>query len=140
MLLTKSTNLFPMGLDRWFQELWEPEQPFSEETFVPNVDLFEDKEGYTVQVELAGLNPKDVKLETDGNLLTLRGEKRWEDEKKERQYYRMESRYGSFLRQISLPESADVRKASATHKDGVLVVRLPKKEEACKNTVQIEVK
>lgn len=115
--------------------------PFAkDEPYVPSFDMFEDKEGYTVQVELAGMTGKDVQVETDGNLLTIRGEKKWEEEKKDRQYYRSERRYGSFFRQITLPESADLEQASATHKDGVLSIRFPKKEEARKKTVQIAVK
>ncbi len=140
MLLTQERTAAPLALDRWVQELWEPNPPYSEDAFVPVVDVFEDKEGYSIHVEVAGLTPKDLTLETDGNLLTLRGEKKWEGENNERQYHRLESRYGCFRRQIAVPESADVLKASATHKDGVLVVRLPKKEEARKNTVQIEIK
>ena len=139
MLLTKERS--PWDLDRLFEDLWKPVFPFAKDmAFVPSCDLFEDKEGYTVQVELAGMTAKDVQVETDGNLLTIRGEKKWEEEKKDRQYYRSERRYGSFFRQVTLPESADISQAVATHKEGVLSIRFPKKEEARKKTVQISVK
>jgi HSP20 family protein len=136
MQITKARESPPYSLERMLEELWKPEHA----SFVPTCDLFEDKEGYTVQMELAGMTPKDIQVEMDGNLLTVRGEKKWEDEKRERSYYRIERRYGSFFRQIQLPESANVEKAQAAHKDGVLTIRFPKCEQTKKRAVSIQVK
>jgi HSP20 family protein len=139
MQLTKE-RAAPWNLDRWIEEFWKPSFALfpQSESFVPNFDFYEGKEGFTVQVELPGLTPKDVQVEIDGNLLTIRGEKKWEDEKKERQYHRIERRYGSFIRQITLPESADIGKANAVHKDGLLTITFPKKDEAKKKTIPVK--
>jgi HSP20 family protein len=141
-MLAKRDQAFPSlwRFDRMFEDLWSG-FPFSNRTegFAPNLDVFEDDDGLTIQAELPGLSQKDVNVEVDGSLLTLRGEKSHDEEKQDRQYHRIERRYGAFLRQVQLPSSADTDKISAIHRDGVLTIRVPKRPEARKKSVQIDV-
>lgn len=141
-MLAKREQGFPSlwRFDRMFEDLWSGFPFVTREGFAPSLDVFEDDEGLTVQAELPGLSQKDVTVEVDGSILTLRGEKTQESEEKDgRQYHRIERRYGSFLRQIQLPSSADTDKITATHRDGVLTIRVPKRPEARKKNVKIDV-
>jgi HSP20 family protein len=111
----------------------------SRETFVPNLDIFEDETGLTIRAELPGLSQREVQVEIEGDLLTIRGEKKEEEEKKEKEYHRIECRHGSFLRQIQLPDSVETEKASATHKDGILTIHFPKRAESKKRSLKIDI-
>lgn len=128
--------------DRLFEELARPMFSLLPRTegFAPSLDVYEEKNNLVVKAELPGLSKEDIHIELDGNQLTIRGEKKWEDEKKERDYHCVERRYGSFYRQLTLPESADVSKAKAEQKDGVLTITFPKRAEAQKKKLNINVK
>lgn len=108
--------------------------------FVPSLDIFEEKDSFVLKAELPGLTEKEVEIDLDGRLLTIRGEKKWEEDKKERDYHRIERRYGAFHRQITLPESVDTGRPAAEMRNGVLTIRFPKRPEAVKKAVRIEVK
>ncbi|HLG42598.1 MAG TPA: Hsp20/alpha crystallin family protein [Planctomycetota bacterium] len=133
---------FDRPFERMFEEFWK--SPFSlgprTDGFIPSLDAFEEKDAFIVKADLPGLTEKEIEVELDGNLLTIRGEKKVEEEKKERDYHRIERRYGSFLRQITLPESVDTAKPAAEVKNGVLTVRFAKRPEAVKKSVKVEVK
>jgi len=79
-----------------------------------------------VMAELPGVDAKDIGIELTGDLLTLRGEKEKRTEEKEERYHRTERTYGAFLRSVRLPMAVDGSKVTATFKNGVLVVTLPK--------------
>ncbi len=120
--------------DRWFDSFFErpwslmPWRFFEEEweTFTPRVDVKETDKKVIVTAELPGLDEKDIEISVSGDALILRGEKRQEQEDKGEDYYRMERRYGSFQRVISLPCEVEVDKAEATFRKGVLTINLPK--------------
>jgi HSP20 family protein len=141
---TTLPSIFPFDkpLDRLFEEFIR--SPFAAQPridgFIPSLDVFEEKDGFVVKAELPGLTEKEVEIELDGRLLTIRGEKKWEEEKKERDYHRIERRYGAFHRQITLPESIDTSRPAAEMRNGVLSIRFPKRPEAVKKAVKIEVK
>lgn len=106
----------------------------------PTLDLGASDKEYTIMVEIPGVDEKDVKLEIVNDTLTICGEKKQEQEEKEKNYYRMERTYGSFQRVLSLPEDADQDGIKATFKKGVLTVTLPRKALPESNVKQIEVK
>jgi HSP20 family protein len=108
--------------------------------WAPTVDIKEDKEGVTISAELAGLKKDDVKIAVNEGVLTIRGERKFTDEKKKENYHRIERSYGSFLRSFTLPSSVDDSKVKATMKDGLLEIYLPKKEEAKPKEIEIEVR
>ena len=106
--------------------------------FAPPVDVSETPEEYLVTAELPGAKPEDVTVELNDGVLTIRGEKRLvRDEQKEHARY-AERVFGSFVRSFSLPQNADGEKVQADFKDGLLTLRVPKKEEAKPRTIAIQ--
>ena len=108
--------------------------------FVPAVDLKEEENRYVIQVDLPGIDPKDVEVSLENNVLTIKGERRTEAEETKEGYYRVERVYGSFLRRFTLPAEVDEERIEASYKDGVLTVVLPKKPEAVSKAKKIEIK
>lgn len=96
----------------------------------PAMDIFEDAEFLTLQTELPGIPKEGVNLTIEDGVLTITGEKRSEFEKKDGNWHRVERRYGSFHRALTLPSGVDTTKAEADFKNGVLTVKLPKHEQA----------
>jgi HSP20 family protein len=92
-----------------------------------------------VKAEVPGLDPKDIDISLSDGLLTIKGEKKQEREEKEENYHLVERSYGAFTRSIQLPKEVQSDKISASYKNGVLKVTLPKSEEAKKKEVKIRV-
>ena len=100
--------------------------PFAQRPFVPRMDVFGRDDDLVVKLELPGIDPeKDVSVEVREGMLVIEGERRHEKEIKEEAYYRREASYGSFERQIAIPEAVDESRISATYADGVLEVIVP---------------
>ncbi len=106
----------------------------------PRVDLAETETEVTVSVELPGMEKKDIAVELDDEVVTIRGERKDEQEEEDKQWYRKEQRYGSFERSIALPAAVEADKAKASFKNGVLSVTVPKQkeEEPERKTLTIE--
>ena len=119
--------------DRWFGD-------FRQGAFTPKLDVTDDKDALRVAVEIPGVELKDLDLECQDGLLTIKGEKRHEETKKEEGCYRTERSYGWFQRTVPLPAEIDASKAEARFDKGVLTVRLPKTERAQAQTTKIAVK
>jgi HSP20 family protein len=99
-------------------------------SWAPAVDIFEHEGDLVLKAELPGVDPKDVDVRVENNVLTLRGERKFESEVKREQYHRVERAYGTFSRSFTLPTVVDTEKIKAEYKDGVLRVTLPQREEA----------
>jgi HSP20 family protein len=93
----------------------------------------------TIQAELPGLKKEDVKINVREGVLTLSGEKKFSDEKRKDNYYRIERSYGAFARSFTLPNTVDAEKIQASMKDGVLRLMIPKKPEAKEREISIQV-
>ena len=106
---------------------WDTQLPAT--TWNPLVDIFENDNEVVVKAELPGMSAKDIDLRLENNILTLRGERRFERETKEENYHRVEGQYGAFARSFALPSAVNGDKVTAEHKDGVLKVVLPKQAE-----------
>ncbi|HJL15617.1 MAG TPA: Hsp20/alpha crystallin family protein [Sandaracinaceae bacterium LLY-WYZ-13_1] len=119
-------------IDRWFGD-------FSPETFRPSVDVVDEEDAIKVSAELPGMTKDDVQLSIDDDTLTIRGEKRNEEESKENGCYRTERSYGMFQRSIPLPRDVDRDGVNASFDHGVLTVRLPKKGEVESGAKSIEI-
>ena len=104
----------------------------------PAVDIYETNEAVILKAELAGMNKSDVTIEVKNSTLILKGERKFEKDVKEENYHRIERSYGSFSRSFSLPHTVDATKVSATFKDGLLEIKIPKMKEA--RPKQIEIK
>lgn len=108
--------------------------------FSPKIDISNDESSIEVNAELPGLNEKDIQVSLKDDVLTIKGEKKSGDEKKSKDFYRVERRFGSFERSIRVPQEVDAEKIKASFKNGVLNVTLPKSEKARENIRKIEVK
>ena len=109
-------------------------------TWIPAVDVVEEQNIYVVKVELPGVSKDDVKITLESNILTIRGEKKAENEVKEKNYHRTERSYGSFQRSFTLPTTVKIDKIDAIYEDGILTVSLPKAEEAKPKQIEVKVK
>ena len=124
-------------IDRLFDRLWEgdfPQLPAMGD-WAPELDVSE-KDAVMVKAEVPGMDAKDIELSLHGKVLTLKGEKKEKEEKDE--HYRMERSYGALARAVRLPASVDGSKVSATFKNGLLRVTLPKAPAAKGGTSPIK--
>ena len=110
-----------------------------ETAFAPAIDVIEEKEAFLVKVDLPGLNKDDVNVAIQDNRLTIKGERKYEVEKKDSNFYHHERVHGQFIRTIELPTRVEAGKVLATFKDGVLQVTLPKSEEAKPKEIKVSV-
>lgn len=109
-------------------------------TLTPRVDISEDKANIYIHAELAGLTKDDVKIAVnEDRMLTISGEKKQEEKKEDKNYYRVERRYGMFSRSFNLPENVDVTNIAAKFENGVLNLTLPKVEPAKPNVTEIAI-
>jgi HSP20 family protein len=113
------------------------QQSLTTAEWAPSVDITEDDNEYVIKAELPEVTKEDVKITVENGVLTLKGERRFEKEEKNKKYHRIERGYGSFMRTFSMPDDADPEKVAADFKDGVLRVTLGKSE--AKKPRQIEV-
>ena len=124
-------QLMPMRtLDRLFDEF------LPDRGWLPAMDIAEDKGGFLIALELPGVDPKDVDVSITGRILTVAGEKKAAGE--EQEYHRVERTWGSFTRTVTLPDSVDAGSVQAQSKDGVLTIRIGKREEVKPRKIDIE--
>ncbi len=107
--------------------------------WAPAVDIYESGDDIVVKAEIPGIDRDGVAVEVKDGILTLRGERKFEKEEKEENYHRIERSYGTFVRSFALPSSADPEKVEAALKDGVLEVRIGKREQAKPRKVKVTV-
>lgn len=122
-------------MDRLWNAFFErhPERGFeSGGTWVPSLDVSETRNDFVVRTELPGINPKEIDISLSNGSLVIKGERKHEKEKKEENYHLVERSYGSFVRSVRLPREVNRKKITASYKDGVLKVVVPKSEEARK--------
>jgi HSP20 family protein len=108
-------------------------------SWAPAVDIYEQDGNIVLKAELPGVDPKDVDVRVENNILTLRGERKLDHEVKKENYHRVERAYGAFTRSFTLPNVVDTEKIKAEYKDGLLRMTLPKKEEARPKQISINV-
>ena len=133
------TEDFPSGL-RVFQDslsrlLSEPtSRPWS-----PPVDIYETENELVLKADVPEVDPKHVAIQMENGTLTLKGERRFDEQRNGRGFHRIERGYGSFVRAFSLPDTVEPDKVKADYKNGVLTVVLPKKEVAKPRTINVEI-
>jgi HSP20 family protein len=108
--------------------------------WAPAVDIFETENELLLKADLPGVEMKDIDIQVENGTLTLRGERKYENETKEGGFHRIERSYGSFARLFTLPDTVNFEDVKADFKNGVLTVKLPKKEVAKPRTIKVEVK
>jgi HSP20 family protein len=130
-------TFFERRMRPWWPERWLRSDEM--EISVPAVDLFEEKDEIVVKAELPGIDKDQIEVNVTDHQLTIKGEKKKEEEIKEKDYYRCERSYGSFLRTLELPKDVHADKVKAVFKNGVLEVRLPKTEEAKAKEIKVKI-
>ncbi len=106
-------------------------------SWLPPVDIAEDKDRIVLTAELPGFKEDQIEIQMEGGVLTLRGERKFEDEKEGRNYHRVERSYGQFVRSFTLPNNVDRENIKANFGNGLLEVVLPKREEAKPRQIHI---
>jgi HSP20 family protein len=129
-------------LNSIFQDFaWPAERGASESlatgSFVPAVDIYEDAQKVVVKVEVPGIKQEDLEVRVENNTLTVKGERRFENEEKEENFHRIERRYGSFVRSFTVPQTVDTESVAANYDAGVLTIQLTKKAEAKPKQIKI---
>jgi len=135
-----------MAIERWrpFGVLTERE-PFRDiqsevnRLWMPVVDMYETNDDLVLDFEIPGVREKDISLSITGDLLTVRGERQFRQELKDDHTYYIERAYGKFERSVQLPMPVQAGRVTATFRDGVLEVRLPKAEEVRPKEIKIDV-
>lgn len=105
----------------------------------PKVDIEESDAGYTIHADLPGLDKEAVKITVENGTLLIEGEKKAESRRDKDRYYHLERRYGKFSRSFALPDEVDSQKISASMKNGVLELTLPKSEQAKPKSIEVQV-
>jgi HSP20 family protein len=137
----RDLNILQDRMNRLFEDagrgIRRNEEPASTTIWSPAVDIYETEAEIVVQAELPGMDRKDISLNLEKNVLTIRGDRQFKKETKEDNYHRIERSYGGFSRSFSIPTTVDEEKIRADYKDGVLKIALPKKEQAKPKQIQI---
>ena len=107
--------------------------------WMPAIDVAENEGEVLVNAEVPGVDPATLDLTVTGNTLTLSGEKKSEHEEEGRNWHRVERSEGRFTRVVALPDGVDVNDVTAKSEDGVLKIRIGKKEEAVPKKIEVEV-
>ena len=106
-------------------------------SFVPPVDVYEDENTIQVRLEVPGIDEKDIDIRMENNVLTVRGERKFEKDEKEENFHRVERRYGSFTRSFTLPSTVNSDDVQADYDKGVLTIRLAKRAEAKPKQIKV---
>src|SRR5512133_3791332 len=104
----------------------------------PSVDIYENKDQLVLEAELPGMNREDFDLSIENNIITLRGERRFEKKEDTDNYHRVERAYGSFTRSFTLPNSITGEGVTADYRNGVLRVTIPKREETKARRIEVK--
>jgi HSP20 family protein len=135
-------------MEKWFEDFfrrpfsfmpsWLPRLRMPElEELSPSVDVMTEGDVVVVKAELPGMKKEDIDVNLTKDTITISGEKRKEEKVEKKDYHSIERSYGSFRRSFGLPAEVETEKASATFKDGVLEIRIPKTEEAKKKEKKV---
>jgi HSP20 family protein len=126
-------RLFEDTLNRFFSA------PETARPWTPSVDIMETENEIVLKADLPGVSEKEIDITLEDGTLTIKGDRKFDSEARNKGYHRIERGYGSFVRCFSLPESVDPEKIDADYKSGVLTVTLPKKEVAKPRQVKVKV-
>lgn len=140
----EGAEAFPLGrfFDEWFPFGGRLSNVFgtadADRMLKPALEIAEGEHAFTVNAELPGVAKEDVTITIEDGVLTLAGEKKREEEHKDKAWHRVERVYGSFQRSMTLPKGVDGDKAEAAFKDGVLTITLPKTDQAKPKTLKVK--
>ena len=126
-------RLFSTNLSRSFGD-----EGIGRGAWAPSVDIYENKDQIVLEAELPGMKQEDFDLSIENNIITLRGERKFEKTEETDNYHRVERSYGSFTRSFTLPQTVSAEGATADYSNGVLRVTLPKREETKARRIEVK--
>lgn len=132
-------------LNRLFQDSYgtqssgQSDEFLATSSFVPPVDVYEDEHHVFIRAEVPGIDPNDLDIKVENNVLTVRGERKWNKEEKEENFHRVERRYGAFARSFTLPNTVNTDDVNAGYNNGVLEIKLAKRAEAKPKQIKVGV-
>lgn len=138
MALMIKPEPFTQDFNRLMNTFFGPSAEAAPQRWVPPMDLVEVDDHFLLKADLPGMAEGDVSIEIQDNMLTLAGERRAEDEQRQRGWYRVERSFGRFSRSLTLPEGVNADAVEATFNRGVLEVRIPKPEQRQPRRVTIQ--
>jgi HSP20 family protein len=134
-----STSGLESQVNRMFTELFSRSQESNLTAWAPAVDIFENEHELVVKADLPDVKPEELDIRVENNILTIRGERKFEKKVDEKNYLRVERSYGSFARTFSLANTVNSEAIKADYKDGVLTLTIPKREEAKPKQIKVNV-
>ena len=134
------THFDPLANIRLFEDAFTRlfNEPQTNRPWTPAVDIYETENDLVVKADLPDVDLKDIDVRVENQTLTIAGERKFEKQGSTAGYHRIERSYGNFIRSFAVPNSFDTDKISASFKNGVLSVSLPKKEAAKPRQVKVE--
>jgi HSP20 family protein len=130
---------FQDQVNRLFHDAFEATDQASLTTWAPAVDIFENEQELVVKADLPDVKPEDLDIRFENNVLTIRGERKFEKKENENNYLRVERTYGAFGRSFSLANTVNAEAIKAEYKNGVLELHIPKREEAKPKQIKVNV-
>jgi HSP20 family protein len=121
-----------------FNRAGDGNDSLSTAAFVPPVDIYEDEHKIVLKLEVPGMKESDLDIQLENNVLTVRGERKFEKEEKEENFHRIERRYGSFYRSFTVPNTVNAENVKASYDAGVLRLELEKRPEAKPKQIKVE--
>lgn len=107
-------------------------------SFTPSIDISENDNEFVIEVEVPGVDKENIQINMENNLLTISGERKFEEKKETKQYHRLETHYGRFSRSLSLPDNADSESVKASYENGILTITIDKSEKSLKKQIEIK--
>jgi HSP20 family protein len=108
------------------------------DSFVPNIDISESDNQFLITAELPGINKEDININLENRRLTISGERKFQEEEKEKTFHRMETHYGSFSRSFQLPGNINEESVQASYENGLLNITVDKAEDKVKKRIEIK--
>ncbi len=131
------TGVLPFDMFRSFAPMVDMHWPFT--AWTPPCDIYETDKEIVLKMELPEMRKEDVRVTFENGVLTLRGQRRFEETVDRENYHRIERKYGEFMRTFTLPTFVEVDKVVAEFKEGMLTVTLPKNAAAIPRQIEVKV-
>jgi len=135
----RSTSGLESQVSRIFNELLDRPQESNLTSWAPAVDIFENEHELIVKADLPDVKPEELDIRVENNILTIRGERKFEKKVDEKNYLRVERSYGTFARSFALANTVNSEAIKADYRDGVLTLTIPKREEAKPKQIKVNV-
>jgi HSP20 family protein len=135
----RGVSTLQQQINRLFNETFDRSEEGNLTAWAPAVDIYETEHELVVKGDLPDVKPEDLDIRVENNILTIRGERKFEKKVAEDKYLRVERSYGSFSRSFSLANTVNTEAIKADYRDGVLTLTIPKREEAKPKQIKVQV-